>query len=192
MMPKEGIFCRVLAGGRVKPGDAVEYHPKVFRFRVVTLSDRASKGVYEDRSGPLIKRRLEEFAASRNRAAEVETLVIPDDAAKLRKALIAAKTAGMDAVFTTGGTGVGPRDITPETVSAFCDKLLPGIMEAIRVKYGLEKPAARLSRSVAGIAEKMQVYALPGSPKAVEEYMEEVLKTLEHVMYTLHGLDFHG
>lgn len=192
IMPDEGIFCRVLREGQVKAGDELVHEPKRFRFHVITLSDRASKGIYEDTSGPLIRQRLERFASERGRAAEIDVALIPDDATKLRDLLEAARSACADAVFTTGGTGVGPRDSTPEVVSAFCDKLLPGIPEAIRTKYGTENPAARLSRSVAGVSGKMQLYALPGSPRAVGEYMEEILKTFEHVMYALHGLDIHG
>jgi len=94
-------------------------------------------------------------------------------------------------VITTGGTGVGPRDITPETVAGVFEKIIPGIMENIRMKFGQAKPNALLSRSVAAVGGQTQCYALPGSVRAVDEYMGEILKTLEHVIYMLHGLDVH-
>ena len=94
-------------------------------------------------------------------------------------------------VFTTGGTGVGPRDVTPEVVTSFCEKTIPGIMEAIRVKYWALKPNALLSRSVAGVAGQMLIFALPGSVRAVTEYMAEIVKTLEHLLFMLYGLDSH-
>jgi molybdenum cofactor synthesis domain-containing protein len=191
IMPKEGIFSRVVHGGRVRPGDEVEYLPKTLGFKVITLSDRAHRGDYPDRSGPRIVKLLQDFLGSRRWHPEISTVVIPDDSEKLLSELVAAREAGVDVVFTTGGTGVGPRDITPETVTEFCDKIIPGIMEAVRIKFGLEKPNALLSRSVAGVAGKTLVFALPGSVKAVEEYLGEILKTLEHLIHMLHELDAH-
>ena len=96
-----------------------------------------------------------------------------------------------DVVITTGGTGIGPRDITIETVRPLLDKEIPGIMEMIRIKYGQEKPNALLSRGIAGVMGQTLVYTLPGSVKAVDEYMTEILKTLQHLIYMLHGVDVH-
>lgn len=191
IMPQEGIFCRVVRGGSVRPGDRVEYLPKTLGFRVITLSDRACRGDYPDRSGPRIVELLEEFLGTRRWHPEISKTVLPDDSEKLRNELVAARDAGVDVVLTTGGTGVGPRDITPETVTEFCEKIIPGIMEAIRIKFGLNKPNALLSRSVAGVAGRTLVFALPGSVKAVEEYLGEIVKSLEHLIYMLHGLDAH-
>ena len=84
-------------------------------------------------------------------------------------------------IITTGGTGIGPRDITVETVTPMLTKEIPGIMEYIRIRYGTEKPNALLSRGVAGIIGKSLIYTLPGSVRAVEEYMTEILKTLKHL-----------
>jgi len=191
IMPAEGLFCRVLRGGELHCQDVGRYVEKVLDIRVITLSDRASAGVYADRGGPRIRQLLEEhFAGRRWRAAMTNTL-LPDDADALRANLDAALAAGADAVFTTGGTGVGPRDCTPEVVSGFCRKIIPGIMDLVRMKYGRNNPNALLSRSVAGTAGAMQVYALPGSVKAVEEYVGEILKTFTHVVCMLHGLDVH-
>jgi len=191
VMPKEGIFCRVLRPGTIRPGDRVDYFPRIWKFRLITLSDRAHRGEYTDRSGPRIEKLVGEFAESKNIQTDIQKSVLPDDADRLLAELSAAKNDGVDVVFTTGGTGVGPRDITPEVVTSFCEKTIPGIMEAIRVKYGAEKPNALLSRSVAGVSGRMLVFALPGSVKAVGEYLAEIEKTLEHLLLMLHGLDVH-
>jgi molybdopterin adenylyltransferase len=191
IMPREGIFCRVITGGEVKPGDRVEFLPRVWRFWVITLSDRAAAGVYSDRSGPKLAELLERYAAARKLRVSIERRLLPDEAGLLRQALEEARGACADAVFCTGGTGVGPRDVTPEVATAFCDKLIPGVMEAIRMKYGAERPAAWLSRSVAGVAGQMLLFTLPGSVRAVEEYLAEISKVLEHLLFMLHTLDVH-
>ena len=191
VMPKEGVFCRVLKTGNIKPNDPIVYVPKVFRVSIITLSDRASGGMYEDRSGPKIREILNSFFSARNQRFEIHNVLIPDDADALQKLLIQHKNDGADFIFTTGGTGIGERDITVETVSGMLDKQLPGIMELIRVKYGMEKPNALLSRGVAGTMGKTMVYTLPGSVKAVTEYMCEITKTMEHALFMLHGIDKH-
>jgi molybdopterin biosynthesis enzyme MoaB len=95
-------------------------------------------------------------------------------------------------IITTGGTGIGPRDITPEVVVVRCSKLLPGIMENIRAKYGQENPNALLSRGVAGMMGHSFIYTLPGSKRAVEEYLHEILKTMEHLILMFHAIDAHS
>jgi len=191
VMPKEGIFCRVIRPGRIKAGDEIVFKPRKYRFMVITLSDRASKGIYEDKSGPRLMTLMEEFFARQNWLNEVKYHIIPDNEYTLKTLLTEAVDEGYDFVFTTGGTGIGPRDITPEVVRAVIDKEIPGIMELIRMKYGAEKPNALLSRSVAGVADQTLVYALPGSVKAVNEYMAEISRTLKHSLFMLHGLDSH-
>ncbi|MHC1776613.1 MAG: molybdenum cofactor synthesis domain-containing protein [Lentimicrobium sp.] len=189
VMPKEGIFCRVLHPGFVEAGNIIEYLPRVFKVKVITLSDRASAGAYEDRSGPRVVQMMEEFFASTGWKAEVERVVIPDEADLLRRHLKDGGSA--DIVITTGGTGIGPRDITVDVVKPMLDKEIPGIMELIRVKYGTEKPNALISRGVAGAMGNMLIYTLPGSVKAVEEYLTEITKTIRHSIFMLNGLDVH-
>ncbi len=191
IMPTEGLFCRVLHGGTVKPGDTVEYYPRPLRVHVITLSDRAAAGEYEDRSGPRVCELLEEFFVEKRWHLRIEAAILPDDAAQLREAIQSACDANADVIITTGSTGVGPRDIAPETVAELCDKMLPGIMEHIRLKFGAAKPNALLSRGVAGVIGATQVYTLPGSVRAVQEYMGEILKTVEHLVFMLHGIDRH-
>jgi len=191
LMPTEGLFCRVLRGGAMEPGDAGEYVPRVLGVHVITLSDRASAGEYPDRSGPEIRRLLEEFFEPKRWHVEIVSALLPDDAEALTGAIRSARGAGADVVFTTGSTGVGPRDVAPETVGALCEKTIPGIMEHVRVKFGSQKPNALLSRGVAGVAGTCQLYTLPGSVRAVREYLGEILKTLEHLIFMLHGIDLH-
>jgi molybdenum cofactor synthesis domain-containing protein len=191
VMPREGIFCRVLKPGVIKPNHRILHVPKVFQVSIITLSDRASSGVYEDRSGPKIKELLDSFFSAGNQRVEIGNILIPDDAEALKKLLTKHKNDKTDYLFTTGGTGIGERDITVETVSGMLDKEIPGIMELIRVKYGWKKPNALLSRGVAGTMGKTIVYTLPGSVKAVSEYLSEITKTMEHTFNMLHGIDKH-
>jgi molybdenum cofactor synthesis domain-containing protein len=191
VMPKEGIFCRVIRPGRIKAGDKIIFLQKTYKLMVITMSDRASKGIYEDKSGPRVIALMQEFFAKMNWKSEVSHHIIPDDEKKLSDLLIKAIEDKTDFVITTGGTGIGPRDITPEVVRSVITREITGIMELIRVKYGMEKPNALLSRSVAGVAGQTIIYALPGSVKAVNEYMAEISKTLKHTVFMLHGLDSH-
>jgi molybdenum cofactor synthesis domain-containing protein len=192
VMPREGIFCRVIRGGALQSGDALEFRPRILKAAVITLSDRASRGEYKDKSGPLLKQLLEEFFTSSGHQTQVELQIIPDDPQQVRTVIRQSLTAKMDFIFTTGGTGIGPRDIAPDVIRPMLDKEIPGIMEMIRVKYGMQFPNALISRSIAGLIGNTLVYILPGSPKAVSEYMGEILKTLEHSLLMLYGIDKHG
>jgi len=191
VMPKEGVFCRVITGGIARAGDAMEYSPSTLDVRVITLSDRASAGEYEDLSGPQIKHDLEAYFADRPWNLDCAVTLIPDDEVQLKTAIEKGVAEGADAIFTTGGTGIGPRDITPDVVGTMLEREMPGIMESIRVKYGEKIPSALLSRSVAGTIGQTQIYTLPGSVKAVKEYTAEILRTLEHAIFMLHGINSH-
>lgn len=191
VMPKEGIFARVIRGGKLKAGSRFEYRPKKFRFLVITLSDRASRGDYDDKSGPVVNAALNSWFGRRKRNIDIKNVIIPDDMVKLGKLLEESGDMDYDFIITTGGTGVGKRDISPDVVRPLLDKEIPGIMEMIRVKYGSDKPNALLSRGVAGLMGSSFVYTLPGSVKAVNEYMTEIVKTMEHLVYMYRGLDTH-
>jgi molybdenum cofactor synthesis domain-containing protein len=188
VMPKEGIFARVLQGGSMKAGDTLEYHPKEFKIVIITLSDRASKGEYKDISGELINTRIKSHFENKNRILKVERILLPDEKTLLKKQFIKSLEENADIIITTGGTGIGPRDIVPEVINPLLDKKIPGIMDMIRYKYGQQNPAALLSRSVAGLKGKTLVFALPGSPLAVEEYLNEILPVLDHAILMVHGL----
>ena len=191
VMPEKGIFTKVITNGTVKPQDKVTLQRKVLSFWIITLSDRAWAGQYPDRSGPAIKHIVADFFKDKARHISFKHCLIGDNPKKLKEKITDALATDADVIFTTGGTGIGPKDITVDVITAIADKTIPGIMEHIRVKYGNEKPNALLSRSVAAVKNKTLIYTLPGSVKAVNEYTPEVLKTLEHCIYTLNGLDLH-
>jgi molybdopterin adenylyltransferase len=164
--------------------------PQKFEILVITLSDRAYKGDYEDLSGPKVGEMISDFFMVSGLQYNLKFMLIPDDMDILKDILISAANE-FNIIVTTGGTGIGPRDITVETVTPLLSKEMPGVMEFIRIKYGSEKPNALLSRGVAGITGKSLIYTLPGSVKAVEEYMTEILKTLKHTIYMQYGVDKH-
>lgn len=191
VMPKEGIFVRVVKGGSLKAGDELSFYPKVYRVKVITLSDRASRGEYEDLSGPEVAKLVSDFFNSISWHFKLENEIIPDDRGLLENRLIEARNSKYDMVLTTGGTGIGMRDITPDVVKPLLDKEIPGIMEHIRLKYGAEKPNNLLSRGVAGLMGTTFVYTLPGSVKAVREYMAEITRVQKHLFLMLMGIDSH-
>lgn len=164
--------------------------PDKFRAKIITLSDRVSAGVYDDLSGPVVKEMLDSYFKQIGWELESEVAVLPDDSARLRQ-IINESSQEHNIIITTGGTGIGPRDFTVDVVEQMLDKTMPGIMEHIRVKYGMDKPNVLLSRGVAGIKGMCLIYTLPGSVKAVKEYMTEILKSLQHAIYMQYGIDAH-
>jgi len=191
VMPKEGIFAKVISGGTLTADDTFNYIPRKFSFDIITLSDRASKGEYKDLSGPEIERMIVDNYSKSNRKLDINRTIIPDEANLLSQNITNLINSGSDVIITTGGTGIAQRDITPEVIKPMLDKEIPGIMEFIRVKYGATIPSALLSRSVAGTIDKTLVLALPGSVKAVKEYMSEILPLIDHIVYSLNGLERH-
>jgi molybdopterin adenylyltransferase len=188
VMPKAGIFARVIHGGTICKNDKIEYLPRPLKIKIITLSDRASLGEYEDLSGPKIKEILSGYLADKRWHVEFSFSLIPDNEDKLLSELSKSTGEGTDIVFTTGGTGIGPHDITPDVVVKFADKIIPGVMESIRLKFGETIPSALLSRSIAAVKDETIIYCLPGSVKAVTEYTGEILRTMEHSILMLHGL----
>lgn len=164
--------------------------PDKFEVLIITLSDRAYRGEYEDLSGPKVRVIVEDFFSFAGWLSNVKLTLIPDDSEMLKEILVSSGNK-YNIIFTTGGTGIGPRDITVETVKPLLTKEIPGIMEFIRIKYGTQKPNALLSRGVAGVIGQSLIYTLPGSVKAVEEYMEEIINTLRHTVNMLYGIDKH-
>jgi len=148
---------------------------------VVTVSDRASEGRYEDLSGPEIERALLE----RFPTAAVTRRIVPDDPARIAAAL--EECLGADFILTTGGTGISPRDVTPEATRRFCEKELPGISEALRTASLKETPAAMLSRGFAGLRGSTVVVNFPGSPRAVRLCVEVIAPIMEHAGRMLRG-----
>jgi molybdenum cofactor synthesis domain-containing protein len=191
IMPVEGIFCRVICPGKLSVSDSFTYQPRMIRIAVITLSDRAYHGVYEDKSGPMVIRLLGEFFSGQGRPVQFDSRIIPDDVRQLESAVRKYAEEKHDFIVTTGGTGIGSRDITTDVVKKLIDKEIPGIMELIRYKYGSVHPNALLSRGVAGLIGKSLIYTLPGSVKAVSEYLAEITPTMEHSLRMVNDIDFH-
>lgn len=180
IMPREGVFARVLEGGTIRIGDTMELVPRTsprpYQAAVITLSDKGARGEREDLSGPAIVRRLE--AAGYEIA---ETLLLPDGEQPLKAQLIRlCDQRQLDLILTTGGTGFTPRDQTPEVTLSVAERQVPGISEAIRAHSMQITKRAMFSRGVSVIRGKTLIVNLPGSPKAVDESMDAFLDTLPH------------
>lgn len=180
IMPREGVFTVVLEGGEVKAGDEIELieadPARPFTAAWITLSDKGAKGEREDKSGPLIGQMLTEAGYN-----VVEEILIPDEPNMLKAQLIRlADQRQVNVILTTGGTGFAPRDRTPEATQEVCDRMAPGIAEALRAYSITKTPRGMLSRGVAGIRKQTLIINLPGSPKAVSECMEYLLTSLGH------------
>ncbi|MBO5514365.1 MAG: MOSC domain-containing protein [Mogibacterium sp.] len=187
IMPREGVFTVVLEGGEVKAGDEIELieadPARPFTAAWITLSDKGAAGEREDKSGPLIGEMLTEAGYD-----VVEGILIPDGIEELSKQLIRlADQRQINVIFTTGGTGFSERDLTPEATIAVCDRMAPGIAEAIRAYSMTKTPTAMLSRAEAGIRKKTLIINLPGSPKAVRECLEFLMHPLEHGLEIMLG-----
>jgi molybdopterin adenylyltransferase len=180
VMPREGIFAEVLAGGKLVVGDNINIKYS-YRFGVITASDKGSRGEREDLSGPAVTEMLLPFGDV------TEYVIVPDDRATLAKMMREMAAKGVDAIFTTGGTGLSPRDVTPEATLDIVDRLVPGIPEAIRRETAAATARAMLSRGTAGICGSTLIINLPGSPKAVKECLAVISPVLEHALETVCG-----
>jgi molybdenum cofactor synthesis domain-containing protein len=149
---------------------------------VITVSDRAARGTYADASGPALADLLE------GRGYEVAPVrVVPDERALIEEAIRDAVAQDMALVLTTGGTGFSSRDVTPEATTAVCERLAPGIPEAMRTASAAITERACLSREVAGICGRTLIVNLPGSPKAAVENLEAVISPIAHGLEILRG-----
>ena len=187
IMPREGVFARVLCEGVIRVGDemAVEARQGVrpWQSAVITLSDKGARGERMDESGPAIAGRLKAAGYE-----VVEQLLIADDAEMLKKQLCRlADQRQLDLVLTTGGTGFSPRDVTPEATLAVGERSAPGIAEAIRAASLAVTSRAMLSRGAAVIRGKTLIINLPGSPKACMESMDVFLDVVPHGLELLRG-----
>ena len=153
------------------------------RVAILTISDKGSEGKRADASGPLIDQMLPKAVFE-----VCETIVVPDDFRTIAGTLRDfSDEKGMDLVLTTGGTGLGPRDVTPEATATVCDRMIPGLSEILRSESFQQAPNAVLSRGVSGMRDKTLIINLPGSPKAVRERLEVILDILPHAVDMLHG-----
>ena len=153
---------------------------------VITVSDRSAAGERDDASGPVAVEALRDagFACD-------DAVVVPDGADSVERALRAFIEAGARLIVTTGGTGVGPRDATPEGTVRVITRVVPGLAEELRRRGGTEKPAGMLSRGVAGVVDPQGTFVvnLPGSPRGVASGMPVVLSVARHVLDQLDGGD---
>ena len=149
---------------------------------IITVSDRSSRGEREDLSGPEIRA----WALSKEYAVKKET-VVPDEIEDIQKALRDFSDEGIQMIFTTGGTGFAPRDVTPEATLGIIEKEAPGFAEAMRQRSLEITPHAMLSRARSGIRKKSLIINLPGSPKAVRENLGFIEKALPHAVELLKG-----
>lgn len=151
-------------------------------FAVLCVSDRCYEGICKDKSGPLITDIVSPYGKT------VDYIVVPDESEEIRKALIyLCDEVCADIVFTTGGTGFAPRDVTPEATKSVMDREAPGMAEGIRQKSMEITPKAMLSRAASVIRNKTLIINLPGSPKAVRESLEFILPVLPHAVEVLSG-----
>ena len=154
----------------------------MFTAGVLTVSDKGSRGERVDESGQVIKAALVSLGAS-----EIKYGIVPDERLAISAKLREWSDAGVDLVLTTGGTGLTPRDVTPEATLDVLDRVAPGFAEAMRA-YGMKQtPQAMLSRAVAGIRKKTLIINMPGSPKAVKECLEAISPALPHAIETVRG-----
>lgn len=157
------------------------------RWYIITVSDRASRGEQPDLSGPRASELVREWYRTIGGEAVITSDIVSDDRAEIRAVLERAIGSEVDVIITTGGTGLGPRDVTPDVSEDLLEQHLPGVMERIRTKYGARNPRALLSRGAAGSCGSTLLFNLPGSVKAVEEYLEEILPLVGHALDMLHG-----
>ena len=152
------------------------------KFGIICVSDRCFRGECEDRSGPAIAQCVAPLSA------ENAYRLVPDEKEQISVAIAElADDFGADIIFTTGGTGFAPRDVTPEATKAVIDREAPGIAEAIRAQSLAITNKAMLSRAVSGLRGKTLIVNLPGSPKAVKESIEVVIDVLPHAVETMSG-----
>ena len=154
------------------------------RFGILTASDRATAGEYEDRSGPAIMQFLEEALTS---SWEFSRRLVEDERDVIEKALVDLCEEGCSVIITTGGTGPAPRDVTPEATEAVCERMLPGFGEQMRAISLKHVPTAVLSRQTAGIRGSTLILNLPGAPRSIREILGEIFAAVPYCVDLIGG-----
>lgn len=153
------------------------------RVAILTISDSVARGVRRDESGPAVRARCEARGWQ-----VVAVQLLPDEAGMIEARLIElADAARADLILTTGGTGLGPRDVTPEATLAVCSRQVPGLAERMRAAGSQTNPRAALSRAVAGVRHRTLIVNLPGSPRGAVESFEAIADLLPHAVEILRG-----
>ncbi len=182
IMPREGIFARVICQGQVHTGDKIRIDNSN-RVAVLTVSDRISRGEREDTTGTVIK----EISCSLGQV--IEYAIVPDEREAISDSLKRiCDQLGADLILTSGGTGLGIRDITPEATLDVMDRQVPGLAEAMRQEGLKATPRAALSRGIAGIRNRTLIVNLPGSPKGARENLQAILAAIPHALEVLRGI----
>lgn len=184
IMPREGVFARVLKGGTISNGDTLKLvTKKKFRTGIIISSDKGSQGLREDLSGPAINDAVSEYGYD-----VIEQIILPDEEERLYEKMVEmADVQKYDIIFTTGGTGLSKRDVTPEATMRAATRNVPGIAEGIR-NYSLSiTPMAMYSRAVSVMRNDTLIINLPGSPKACKESLEFLLPSLSHAILIMRG-----
>jgi molybdenum cofactor synthesis domain-containing protein len=160
----------------------------VLRAAVLTVSDSVSAGQKEDRSGPAVQERLQRRGWLVPVAA-----VLPDEAERIVAWLVHMVNAGeVDAIFTTGGTGIALRDVTPEATRSVIEREIPGLAERMRIEGSKHTSLAALSRGLAGVRRNVLIVNLPGSPKGAVESLDVIVELVPHIVSLLHGETAHS
>jgi molybdenum cofactor synthesis domain-containing protein len=168
---------------RLVLSEAEDQVKNIFKAGILTISDKGWRGERRDRSGEVIREVLSQIDAQ-----VVNYDIVPDEKNLIAEKLIQwADKDGIDVIITTGGTGLSPRDVTPEATLSVVDRVAPGFAEAMRAESLKKTPMAMLSRAVAGTRGGCLIINLPGSPKAVRECLEAILAALPHAVETLKG-----
>ncbi len=188
IMPRRGLFARVVRGGAIATEDVVEVLQLVprraFQAVVLTISDRCSRSEAVDTAGPAVACLLTEQLPAHVYAGEI----LPDEQAQIAARLKHyCDGHSIDLVLTVGGTGFAPRDVTPEAVAAVIERPTPGLDEAMRRASGEKTPHALLSRGVSGICGRTLIVSLPGSERAARENLQAILPALGHGLAKLKG-----
>lgn len=183
-MPRKGVFGRVLHGGKLTAGDVLTVTGEKLSLEaaVITASDKGSRGEREDISGAAAESLLQKAGYTK-----IYRDILPDEQDQLAAKMREYADQGVALILTTGGTGFAPRDVTPEATLEVCERLAPGIPEAMRAMSLKITPRAMLSRAVAGIHKRSLIVNLPGSPKAVTECLDFILPSLSHGLDILRG-----
>ncbi len=191
IMPRTGLFARVLEGGSLHPDmpiDVVRMVPRsLVQAAVITVSDRCAAGKTLDTAGPAVAELLRKEL--QGRIAWSRT--VPDEVELIAQALTDLCDRRVDLVVTVGGTGIAARDVTPEATRKVIDRELPGLAEAMRMASVKKTPYASLSRAVAGVRRETLIVNVPGSLKAATENLEAILPTLQHAVKMLRNETAH-
>ncbi len=187
VMPREGVFARVLEGGELTAGNGIELmKPSLIHAAVLTVSDKGSRGERDDTSGAALEEALRTLGA-----AAVERAIVPDEVERISAELRRwADETSVNLILTTGGTGLTTRDVTPEATLAVLERQAPGFAEAMRAGSLVTTPHAMLSRAVGGMRGKTLIINMPGSPRACREQFAMIAAALPHAVEKL--LDLGG